>query len=85
MPNSIKVKSVRPAEDLHLIVTFENGVIKDYDVRQLFGEYPDYKALENPDIFNLVHVECGGYCVAWSAELDIPECELWEGGADCCE
>lgn len=79
MPNSIKVKAVYPAEDLHLTVVFENDVVKDYDVKQLFDRYPDYKALRNPDVFNLVHVDCGGYAVAWSNELDISECELWEG------
>lgn len=36
MSNSIKVKEVYPAEDLHLIVIFENGKVKSYDVTQLF-------------------------------------------------
>ena len=75
---TIKVKEVYPAEDLHLIVVFENDVVKDYDVKQLFSRFNDYKALQNPDIFNLVHVDCGGCCVAWNDELDISECELWE-------
>ncbi len=79
MPNSIKVKAVYTGEDLHLTVVFENDVVKDYNVKQLFDQFPDYKALRNPDVFNLVHVDCGGYAVAWSDELDISECELWEG------
>lgn len=82
MANSVKVKEVYPAEDLHLIVIFENGKVKDYDVKQLFEQFPDYKALRNPDLFNLVHVDCGGYAVAWNDELDISECELWEGSVD---
>ncbi|MDE7194120.1 MAG: DUF2442 domain-containing protein [Oscillospiraceae bacterium] len=80
MSNSIKVKEVYPAEDFHLIVIFENGKVKSYDVKQLFKQFPDYKALRNPDVFNLVHVDCGGYAVAWNGELDISECELWENG-----
>lgn len=82
MANSFKVKEVYPAEDLHLIVIFENEKVKDYDVKQLFKQFPDYKTLSNPDIFNLVHVGCGGYAVAWNDELDISECELWEGSVD---
>lgn len=62
-----------------MTVVFENNVVKDYDVKQLFDRFPDYKALRNPDVFNLVRVDCGGYAVAWSDELDISECELWEG------
>lgn len=80
--NSIKVTNVYPAKDLHLIVFFENGSVKDYDVKQLFEQFPDYKMLENPDIFNLVHVDCGGYGVAWNEDIDISECELWEGSVD---
>lgn len=80
--NSIKVTNVYPAENLHLIVFFENGSVKDYDVKQLFKQFPDYKTLENPDIFNLVQVDCGGYGVAWNEDIDISECELWEGSVD---
>lgn len=78
----IRVKSAAPADDLHLVVTFDNGAVRDYDVKQLFDRFPDYKALRNPDIFGLVRVECGGIAVYWSDELDISDCELWEGSTD---
>ena len=79
---SIKVTSVTPLHDMRLLVTFENGVAKLFDVRSIVEEFPEYAALENSDIFNLVQVEPGGYGVFWSPELDCSEGELWENGVE---
>lgn len=77
---SLKVKAVYPSDNLNIAVIFENGEIKKYDVKQLFSQFDWYRALENPDIFNLVHVDCGGCAVAWNEDIDISEVELYEGG-----
>ena len=77
---SIKVKNVRPLDDLWLCVDFENDVQKYYDVKQLTETFPIYNDLYNEDIYKLIKVDCGGYAVAWNSELDISECELWENG-----
>ena len=79
---SIKVTSVTPLRDMRLLVTFENGAAKVFDVRTLIADYPEYAALDNPDVFNLVSVEPGGYGISWTAELDCSEGELWENGID---
>lgn len=77
---NIRIKSVVPADDLNIIVTFVNGIKKQYDVKRLFQQFDWYRELENPDIFRLVRVDCGGCGVAWNEEIDISECELWENG-----
>lgn len=74
----ILVKNVYPSENCCLIIEFSNGEWKKYDCRQLFAEYPDYKILENPDVFNLVKTEPGGFGVSWNEDIDLPELELWE-------
>ena len=68
---SIKIKSVYPAEDLNVIVFFENGVAKKYDVKQLFEKFDWFRDLENPDLFRQVHVDCGGCGIAWNEDIDI--------------
>ena len=72
----IKVKAVYPANDLNIIVIFTNGVIKRYDVKQLFSQFDWYQELNNPDIFQLVKVDCGGCGVSWNEDIDISEYEL---------
>ena len=77
---SIKVKNVKPLDDLWLCVDFANGDQKYYDIKQLQKTFPIYDDLRNENIFRLVKVDCGGYAVAWNSEIDISECELWENG-----
>ena len=77
---SIKVKKVIPLENMNLLVLFENNIVKLFDVRALIKDYPEFQALENPDIFNLVNVEAGGCGIYWNFELDCSEGGgLWSG------
>ncbi len=77
-----KVKEVKALENWKLSVLFVNQIQKIYDISTLFKEYPDmFQPLkQNPSMFPLVSVDCGGCAIAWSDEIDIPECELWENG-----
>ncbi|MCL2049842.1 MAG: DUF2442 domain-containing protein [Defluviitaleaceae bacterium] len=77
---SIKVKAVKPLENMVLLVEFENGVKKEYDVSSLIPQFPIYRQLENNSLFSNVEVVGKGYAIAWNDEIDISEVELWEGG-----
>ncbi len=79
-----KVKEVKALENWKLSVLFVNQIQKIYDISTLFKEYPDmFQPLkQNPSMFPLVSVDCGGCAIAWSDEIDIPECELWENGIE---
>lgn len=79
---SIKVSSVIPLKNMNLLVFFENGVIKKFDVKPIIKDFPEFQTLENEDIFNLVQVEPGGYGISWNSELDCSEGELWENGVE---
>ncbi|MCL1795068.1 MAG: DUF2442 domain-containing protein [Oscillospiraceae bacterium] len=80
MSLSIKVKSVKPLEDMILLVEFENGIKKIYDIKRLIPQFGIYEDLKYNDLFDQAHVDCGGYAVAWNSDIDISECELWENG-----
>lgn len=80
MSYSIKIKNVYPKKDLVLLVEFENGIFKQYDVKQLIPQFDIYAELENPDIFNLAYVDCGGCGIAWTPDIDVSEVEIWENG-----
>ena len=77
---SVKIKNVTPQQNLILLVEFENGVKKKYDVNSLFEQFPEYEILKNKSIFDTVSVDCGGYAVAWMPDIDISEWELWDNG-----
>jgi DNA-binding XRE family transcriptional regulator len=64
-----------------LEVTFQNGVIKRYDVKQLFKKYPQLQALEDRDIFLSGKLQ-GFYGIVWNDELDIEVETIYEEGSD---
>lgn len=74
-----RVVAVEPLEYRVLRVSFENGVVKLYDVKPLLS-LPMFKPLEDEDVFREVVIEPGGYAVSWGTIADISEHELWEAG-----
>ena len=79
---SVKVSSAVPLEDMQVLVFFEDGKIKKFDVKTLIPDYPEFEDLKNPDLFNLLRVEPGGYGISWNEDLDCSEGELYENGID---
>lgn len=79
---SIKVKSVTPLDGMNLLVSFENGIVKKFNVEPIIKDYPEFEALREPALFQMVRVEPGGYGIAWNEDLDCSEGELWENGTE---
>lgn len=78
-----KVKNVKALEDYNLLVTFENGKNKIYDVKLLFKKRQEFKILENNNaMFSNVEVDVGGYGISWNEDLDLSCNELWENGKE---
>ena len=70
-----KVLSVRPKENYQLVLTFENGEIKTFDVKPYIqGDW--FGELENKQIFNSVR-PCGN-TIEWANGQDIAPHELYE-------
>ena len=74
-----KIKHVVGTENHTLIVAFDNGETKQYDVGKLF-ENSMFSPLKDPAFFKNVRVEPGGYAVYWNENIDISEYELWKNG-----
>lgn len=79
---SIKIANVVPLSDMQLLVFFENGVIKKFDVKPIIKDYSEFEALKEPALFQMVKVEPGGYGVSWNEDLDCSEGEIWENGIE---
>ncbi len=64
-----------------LKVTFQNGVIKSYDMTTLFAKYPQLEALKNRKLF-LSGEFFGHYGIRWNDDLDIETETIFEDGTD---
>lgn len=74
-----KVKEVEPLDDYILKVTFQENVIKFYDIKQLFDKWSIFKSLITiKGLYEQVKVDIGGYGIYWNDEIDISCNELWE-------
>ena len=76
-----KVKTVYPLKNYKLQVWFEEELVKIYDVALLFNKWSEFKVfIDEPDLFETVKVDKGGYGVLWNDELDLSADELYENG-----
>ncbi len=77
-----KIKNVIPLEDMILLVEFENGKMKKYDIKPLMNKWEIFKDLSNDALFPMVKVDNGGYGIVWNKYIDLSGNELWENGID---
>ena len=71
------VRNVEPKENYTLVVTFENGETKLFDMKPYLNT-GIFRDLKNVDVFNTVHVSFNS--VAWANEADFDPEALYEGG-----
>ena len=76
-----KMRAVHTLSDYRLYIQFSEGLTKIYDVKPLFTKWAAFRRLENePELFNDVAVDTGGYGIVWNDELDLSCDELYENG-----
>ena len=76
-----KIRAVHTLSDYRLYIQFSEDLTKIYDVKPLFTKWAAFKRLENePELFNDVAVDTGGYGIVWNDELDLSCDELYENG-----
>jgi hypothetical protein len=76
-----RVVSVAVVGNTQLLVHFENGVSKTYEIAPLLS-MPRFQPLNAPALFKTVRVDTGGYGVSWNDEIDLSEFELWTNGTE---
>lgn len=76
-----KVRAVEPLQKYCLLVEFETGEKKKYDVRPLFERWTVFRSLQSiQGLFEQVKVDLGGYGISWNDELDLSCDELYFNG-----
>ena len=74
-----KAKKLEFGENTILIVTFEDGVVKQYDISALFEKYQQLIALKNRNLFTSGKLN-GPYGIVWNEDLDIEIETIYEDG-----
>ncbi len=76
-----RVRQVQACDDYVLHITFDNGVIKLYDLKpKLIDER--FSLLRDRGFFKIVQVDGGGFGVSWNDDIDLSENELWTKGKE---
>lgn len=77
------IKTVEAKENLVLSVTFQNGIIKEYDVKQLFSTFPVFNKLQTINgLFEKANVDISGQGIVWNDEIDLDAKSVWENGIE---
>jgi hypothetical protein len=72
---------IQPLPEYSLLVQFQNGEQKLYDVRPLFDKWEGFKALVITNgLFAQAKVDAGGYGIRWNDEIDLSCDELYYNG-----
>lgn len=72
------IKSISPTDDYHLLIQFENGVEKNFDIKP-FLALPVFSALNDKNVFKTVINK--GYFIEWqNGEIDLSADTLWHEG-----
>ncbi len=75
----LAVKDVETRPDYQLLLTFENGVKKIFDMMP-YLETGIFRELKDPDLFNSVKVSFD--TIAWDNEADLDPEFLYENGTE---
>ena len=78
-----RIIDVKALEDFVVLAIFQNGVVKEYDVKNLVNIFPQFLSLSKDIVlFNTVKVDVGGYGISWNDELDLSAEEIWDNGVE---
>lgn len=76
-----RIQKVAAKENFLIEAIFFGGETKQYDVKQLFDAFPQFKMLQKvKNLFEDVSVDAGGYGISWNDELDLDAETIWEDG-----
>lgn len=74
-----KAIDLKMLEGTALEVTFQDGIVKRYDMSTLFPKYPQLKALKDRSLF-LSGKLMGAYGIVWNDDLDLEVETVYEDG-----
>lgn len=79
----IRIKAIKPLDNFVLLVTFDDGRVVEYDMKEDIKELPGYSDLETiPGLWQQVCIDESRTCIYWNDYIDLPSDILYEYGKD---
>lgn len=78
-----KIKSIVILPDYKIKALFDGGVAKIYDFNRLIQSHKAFEPLRDKELFDQATLDCGGYGISWTDDLDIDASEIWNNGVLC--
>ena len=76
----VKIKSIEILPDFKIKALFSSNVVKTYDFNNLIQNHMSFAPLQQQNLFNKAKVDCGGYGICWTDDIDIDSGEIWYHG-----
>ena len=77
-----KIVDVKLKDNVILIVKFDDGIEKEYDMKIMMNKFEIFKELNNKSLFKNVKVDVGGYGISWNENIDLSSEEIWNNGIE---
>jgi len=79
----IRIKNIKTLDDYMLLVTFDDGKIVEYDVKEDIDTLPDYDDLKKiKGLWQQVQLDESRTCVYWNDYIDLPSDTIYEYGKE---
>jgi len=79
-----KITSLATLPDYVLLVGFQSGEFRQFDLKPLIAKYTPFKSLtEVSGLYESAKIDTGGYGIVWNDDLDISADGLYEKGVPC--
>lgn len=76
-----RIKTVKPLENFHLHILFDDGKEVLYDVTEDMETLPDYSSLKEVEgLFYQVQLDPSRTCIFWNDKIDLPSDTIYEYG-----
>ena len=76
-----RAAKVRFIKDTIVEITYQDGSVIEFDIREMYDRFPQFKELEEDQIlFHSGHLDPGGFGIIWNDELDLSVSGLYQYG-----
>lgn len=81
-----KITSLATLPDFVLLVGFQDGKYKQFDLKPYIDKYPPFRSLKDINgLYEQAKIDVGGFGIVWNDDLDVSAEGIYEQGISCSE